>query len=124
MRITDTKIFPEESQGTIILETLGTTRATLAGTGVFTFTSAIASLSATGISTTGVSQIGGATDTVGFFGATAVAVQATTATSGTHTSVLGASATSGSSWTGNTGTKSYTVGDIVSALKKYGLLTA
>ena len=53
-----------------------------------------------------------------------VAVQGTTATTGTFTAGTGTTAVSGSSWVGNAGTKAYTVSDIVSALKAAGILTS
>lgn len=52
----------------------------------------------------------------------ALAASALTATTGTFTANAGTTAVSGSSWTGNTGTRAYTVHDIVSALKLYGIL--
>lgn len=61
---------------------------------------------------------------IGFFTATPVGVQSTTATTGTFTAGSGTAAVSGSSWVGNSGTTSYSVSDVISCLKKYGLLAA
>lgn len=49
-------------------------------------------------------------------------VTAITATTGTFAAGAGTAALSGSSWTGNAGTRAYTVGDIVTALKQSGIL--
>lgn len=110
-KITTKTIHAEEAQGNIVLSVGGTTRLQIDGQGNTTIAS-------------GAVTLGGASDTLSFFAATPVVVQATTATTGTFTAGAGTGAVSGSSWVGNTGTKSYTVSDIVSALKKYGLLTA
>lgn len=61
---------------------------------------------------------------LGFHGATAVAQQATTGTTTGFTAGSGTAANDDSTFTGNSGTKAYTVGDIVLALKNYGLLAA
>jgi hypothetical protein len=65
-----------------------------------------------------------ATDTVGFFGAPAVAQPATTGTVTGFTAGSGTAAKDDSTYTGDTGTAAYTVGDIVKALKDLGLLAA
>lgn len=128
MKITSKELFPEENQGTIQLQTQGTTRVTVGGDGSVAVPGALALSGAAtfsgGSTLTGAVSLGGASDTVGFFGATPVAAQSATATSGTFTANAGTAAVSGSSWTGNTGSKAYTVHDIVSALKKYGMLGA
>ena len=103
MRITGSELFPEEGVGGVILQTAGTTRVNLGGDGSVT--------------------LGDSAGKLALFGATPVAVQATTATTGTFTAGAGTAAVSGSSWVGNTGTKSYSVSDIVSALKAYNILT-
>ena len=79
-------------------------------------TSAAGSLGAVNIAATGGS--------VGFLGATAVARQATTGTVTGFTAGSGTAAKDDSTYTGNSGTAAYTVGDIVLALKNYGLLAA
>lgn len=104
MRITGKEIFTEESQGSVALQTSATTRVNIGSDGSIT--------------------LGGSGDKLAVFGGTPVAVQATTATTGTFTAGTGTAAVSGSSWVGNTGTKSYSVSDIVSALKAYGILSA
>ena len=74
---------------------------------------------------TGNTGIGNAaTDTVGFYGATKVAQPATTGTTTGFTAGSGTAAKDDSTFTGNTGTAAYTVGDIVKALKNLGLLAA
>lgn len=65
-----------------------------------------------------------ATDTVGFYGATAVVQPATTGTTTGFTAGAGTAARADSTYTGNTGSAAYTVGDIVKALKDLGLLAA
>lgn len=130
MRITSKEIFTEDNQGQVLIQTAGTTRLTVDGTGGITTTGTLAlggtvsGITATSASLKGTIQVGGASDLVGFFGTTPVAVQATTATTGTFAAGAGTAAVSGSSWVGNTGTKAYTVSDVVSALKAYGILSA
>ncbi|MGB0758682.1 MAG: hypothetical protein ACPGPS_04085 [Rubripirellula sp.] len=62
--------------------------------------------------------------TIGFFGATPVAQQSTTGTTTGFTAGSGTSANDDSTYTGNTGSTAYTVGDIVLALKNLGLIAA
>ena len=115
MRISDREIYTEENGGLITFESGAVTRLVIGQSGGITVSGAL--------SASGAATIGSAGGTVGFFGATAVAVQATTATTGTFTAGTGTAAVSGSSWVGNVGTKSYSVSDIVTALKNYNLLT-
>ena len=65
-----------------------------------------------------------ATQKLGFFGTTPVIQQATTGTTTGFTAGSGTAAKDDSTFTGNSGTKAYTVGDIVLALKNYGILAA
>lgn len=70
-------------------------------------------------------NIGGATtDLVGFFGVTPIVQPSTTGTTTGFTQGTGTIAMSTSTYTGNTGATAYTVGDIVNALKKLGLMAA
>ena len=72
---------------------------------------------------TGNAGIGSAaTDTVGFYGVTKVVQPATTGTVTGFTAGSGTAAKDDSTYTGNTGSTAYTVGDIVKALKDLGLL--
>ncbi len=114
-RITDREIMTEENQGQITFETGAVQRLVIGQSGGVTLSGAV--------SVSGAATVGTATGTVAFFGATPVAVQATTATTGTFAAAAGTASLSGSSWVGNQGTKAYTVSDIVSALKAYNLLT-
>lgn len=59
-----------------------------------------------------------------FFGATPVIQQATTGTTTGFTAGSGTAVNDDSTFTGNSGTAAYTIGDIVLALKNYGLLAA
>jgi hypothetical protein len=59
-----------------------------------------------------------------FFNATAVGQQNTTGTTTGFTAGTGTTVVSGSTFTGATGTTAYTIGDVVKALKAYGLLAA
>lgn len=65
------------------------------------------------------------TDNIGFYGLTQGVPQATpTHVSAGFTSGGGTAATSTDTYTGNTGTTAYTVGDLVFILKSLGLLKA
>lgn len=59
---------------------------------------------------------------VGMFGAAPVDQQATTGTTTGFTAGAGTAALDDSTFTGNTGSAAYTVGDIVLALKNLGVL--
>ena len=74
--------------------------------------------------TTGA-QIGtSAGQKLGLWGATPVAQQGTTGTTAGFTAGSGTTANSASTFTGGTGSAAYTVGDVVLALKKFGLLAS
>jgi hypothetical protein len=62
--------------------------------------------------------------TAGFFGATPVVQPDTTGTTTGFTAGSGTAVLDDSTFTGNTGTAAYTIGDIVKALKDLGLLAA
>ena len=64
------------------------------------------------------------TQKLGFFDAAPVAQQATTGTTTGFTAGSGTAANDDSTYTGGSGSKAYTVGDIVLALKNLGLLAA
>lgn len=104
-----------------------TTAATIANsTGVLTISAGL-SLSAVNVSTdtsTGTKIGTGATQKLGFFNATPVAQQSTTGTVTGYTSVGGSAVLSQSTFTGNSGSTAYTIGDIVLALKTLGFLAA
>lgn len=74
--------------------------------------------------TTGTKIGTGATQKLGFYGATPIVLPATTGTVTGYTSVGGSAVLSQSTFTGNSGSTAYTIGDIVLALKSLGLLTA
>ena len=77
------------------------------------------------VNTTTGTKIGTATtQKLGFYNATPVAQQATTGTTTGFTAGSGTASKSDSTYTGNTGTAAYTVGDIVLALKNLGFLAA
>lgn len=61
---------------------------------------------------------------LGFFGATPSGQVSTTGSTTGFSAGSGANVLAGSTFTGNTGTKAYTVNDLVLALKTYGLLAA
>jgi hypothetical protein len=73
---------------------------------------------------TGAFRFGTSAATLAFFGATAVALQTAAADVTGFVAGAGSTAKSDSVWAGSTGSTAYTVGDLVTALKKYGLLTA
>ena len=71
------------------------------------------------------SQVGTASNQkLGFYGATPAVQQNTTGTTTGFTAGSGTTVVSGSTFTGNTGSTAYTVGDIVHALKVLGLLAS
>lgn len=110
---------------TLLIDAVTTTVAeTVAGlttTGNLTMTDATNIV----IGTTTGTKIGtGATQKIGFYNATPVVLPATT---GTVTGFTAGSSTAtkvDSTYTGNSGSTAYTVGDVVLALKSLGLLTA
>lgn len=99
--------------------TTGTTTLSAATIGTLTVTTSIIS------NTSGGVKIGTATNQkLGFYNKAPVAQQATTGTTTGFTAGAGTAVLSDSTFTGNSGTKAYTVGDIVLALKNLGLLAA
>jgi hypothetical protein len=76
----------------------------------------------TGVS--GTVSIARAANKLGFFETAAITQYATTGTTTGFTSATGSTVLSGSTFTGNTGSTAYTIGDIVRALKLYGLLAS
>jgi hypothetical protein len=74
--------------------------------------------------TTGIKFGTATTQKLGFYNATPVVQQATTGTTTGFTVNSGTTVRDDSTFTGNSGTKAYTVGDIVRALKNLGLLAA
>ena len=106
--------------------TLPAVTDTLAVLGANTFTGA-QTLSDVDIvlgTTTGTKFGTATTQKLGFYNATPVVQQATTGTTTGFTAGSGTTARDDSTFTGNSGTKAYTVGDIVRALKNLGLLAA
>ena len=95
-KITGKQVHAEEVQGSISLQTAGTERMNISQAGLITIASA----------------------------PQWTAVTAITATTGTFAAGAGTAALSGSSWAGNSGTRAYTVSDIVTALKQSGILPA
>lgn len=63
-----------------------------------------------------------ATDKVGFYGATPVVRPTTTGNVTGFVAGSGTASKSDSVWAGSTGSTAYTVGDLVDALKKLGIL--
>lgn len=112
---------------------LGVAKKAFVGTGVFSpkFKDATdASGLAVGATTAnivaaGTTVVKTASDAFGVFSATTpVAQQSTTGTTTGFTAGSGTAAKDDSTYTGNVGSKAYTVGDIVKALKAYGLLAS
>lgn len=106
----------------------GTSAFTLANaTGIATVVGGLAITEAKNISlgTTTGTKIGTATaQKLGFWNATPVIQPATTGTVTGYTSVGGSAVLSQSTFTGNTGSAAYTIGDVVLALKQVGILAA
>ena len=74
--------------------------------------------------TTGTKIATATTQKLGFYNATPVVQQATTGTTTGFTAGSGTASKSDSTFTGNSGSAAYTVGDIVLALKSLGFLAA
>ena len=106
----------------------GTGALTIANTtGLTTFVANVAIANGKNVAvgtTTGTKFGTSASQKIGFFNATPVAQQNTTGTTAGFTAGAGTAVLSDSTFTGNTGTKAYTIGDIVRALKNLGLLAA
>ena len=99
--------------------TTGTVSFTTQTVGTLTVTTSIVSNTSGGI------KIGTATNQkLGFFNKAPVAQQSTTGTTTGFTAGSGTASKDDSTYTGGSGTKAYTVGDIVLALKNLGLLAA
>lgn len=105
-----------------------TSAMTLANsTGVVTVVAGLTMADAKNIvvnATTGTKIGTATTQKLGFYNATPVVQQATTGTTTGFTAGSGTASKSDSTYTGNTGTAAYTVGDIVLALKNLGFLAA
>lgn len=65
-----------------------------------------------------------ATDKIAFWGKTPIVQPATTGTTTGFTAGSGTATKDDSTFTGNTGSAAYTIGDIVRALKTAGLMTS
>jgi hypothetical protein len=98
----------------------GTSTISISGT-VVTWADATTWVAGT---TTGLTIGTATTQKLGFYAATPVVQQATTGTTTGFTANSGTTVRDDSTFTGNSGTKAYTVGDIVRALKNLGLLAA
>jgi len=69
-------------------------------------------------------QWDGIPDKISFFGANPVLQQTALGTTTGFTAASGTAVLSGSTFTGGTGTSAYTIGDLVLAMKNYGLIAA
>lgn len=72
----------------------------------------------------GVILANSTTETLGAYGNTGIAQYATTGTTTGFTAGSGTASKSDSTFTGNTGSTAYTVGDVVRALKLLGLIAS
>lgn len=113
-----------ELAGLAGLSTTGAVQRTGAGTYNTVTLGTMATQNANAVAITG-GQIGTATSNlIGFYGATPVTQRSTTGTTAGFSAGAGTQVVSGSTFTGGTGTSAYTIGDIVLALKQYGLLAS
>lgn len=69
-------------------------------------------------------EVDGTNAMIGFLGASAIARYSTTGTTAGFTAGAGSAVDSAATFTGNTGSTAYTIGDAIRALKQYGLLAA
>jgi hypothetical protein len=106
----------------------GTAAITIANsTGVVTVAAGLTITDAKNIvvgSTTGTKIGTATTQKIGFFNATPVVQPSTTGTTTGFTAGAGTAVLDDSTFTGGSGSKAYTVGDIVKALKALGILAA
>lgn len=77
-----------------------------------------------GTTTATAVNVGRSGQSIGFYGVAAVARQSGTGSTAGFIAGVGTQSRSDSVWAGSTGPTAYTVGDIVTALKNYGLLAA
>lgn len=123
-----TAVFTTSVSTPIVAAADGTSALTFtASTGAVALSGASLTVSAKNIitdTTTGMKIGTATTQKLGFYNATPVVQPATTGTTTGFTAGSGTAAKDDSTFTGNTGTAAYTVGDIVKALKNLGLLAA
>jgi len=111
---------PVRSQNGFQTISVNSSTGAVTTTATFGASTAVVNLVATG----NVALGDAATDTLGVYGATPVAQPSSTGQTSGFTAGAGTAVLSDSTFTGGTGTKAYTIGDIVKALKDLGLLAA
>ena len=116
---------PVRSQNGFETVSINSTTGAVTVTGTFGPTTSVTSLSTGALTVTGNAAIGdAATDTLGFYGKSPVAQPASTGQTAGFTVGVGTGVLDDSTFTGGTGTKAYTIGDIVKHLKAVGILAS
>jgi hypothetical protein len=111
---------PVRSQNGFETVSINSTTGTVTTTSTLGPATAISSLTVTGNAAFGDA----ATDTFGVYGKTPVAQPSSTGQTSGFTAGAGTAVLSDSTFTGGTGTKAYTIGDIVRHLKAVGIIAS
>lgn len=111
---------PVRSQNGFESISVDSTTGAVTTTAIFGATTSITNLTVTGNAAIGDA----AADTLGFYGQTVTAQPSSTGQTSGFTAGAGTAVDSAATFTGGTGSKAYTIGDIVKHLKALGLIAS